>query len=99
MDQTNVDKMTTCQKKVALQYLIFLKQKIRGKIKGMGCADSRKICKCITKDNTIAPTVATEALFLTCLTNTMEHREVAAVKLPWEFMQANMEVETVHMKM
>ena len=60
-------------KKVALQYLMFLKQNTFRKIKGRVCADSRKQREYLTKDDTIAPTVATESLFLTCLVNTTEH--------------------------
>ena len=43
--------------------------------------------------------MATEALFLTCLINAMEHRKVATVDIPGAFMQADMEGETVHMKL
>ena len=52
---------------------MFLKQKISGKIKGRGCADGRKQRKYLTKEDIILPTVATEALFLTCLIYAMEH--------------------------
>ena len=41
MDPKNADEMTKCQKKVALQYLIFLKKKICGKIKVRGCSNGR----------------------------------------------------------
>ena len=41
MDPENADEMTMCQKKVALQYLMSLKQKRGGKIKGRKCADGR----------------------------------------------------------
>ena len=43
--------------------------------------------------------MATEALLLTCLINATEHREVATVDIPVAFMQADMEGETVHMKL
>ena len=46
-----------------------------------------------------ARTVATESLFLTCLINAMEHRKVATVDIPGAFMQADMEGDTVHMKL
>ena len=99
MDPENADEMTMSQKKVALQYIMSLKQKRRGKIKGRGCADGRKQRENLTKDDTSAPTVAMEALLLTCLINTMEHRKVATVDIPGAFMQADMEGETVHMKL
>ena len=99
MDPQNADEMTTIKKKAALQYLMFLKQKRCGKIKGRGCADGRKQHKYLTKDNTSAPTVATEALFLTCLINSMELHKFSTVNIPGAFMQADMEGETVHMKL
>ena len=43
--------------------------------------------------------MATEALFLTCLINAMEHQKVATVDIPGAFMQAYMEGETVNMKL
>ena len=63
----------------------------------MGCADSRKQRKYLTNDNISATTVATEALFLTCLINTTEHQKLDMVDIPGAFMQADMEGETVHM--
>ena len=78
---------------------MFLKQRRCGKIKGRGCADIRKQCKYITKDNTSAPTVASEALFSTCIIDAMDHQKVATINIHGEFMQADMEGETVHMKM
>ena len=78
---------------------MFLKQKRCGKIKGRRCAEGRKQRKYLTKDDISAPTVATEALFLTCLIDAMEHQKVATVDIPGAFMQADMEDETVHMKL
>ena len=43
--------------------------------------------------------MSTEAIFLTCLIDAMEHRKVANVGIPGSFMQADMESETVHMKL
>ena len=43
--------------------------------------------------------MATEALFLTCLADAMKHRKVATVDIPGAFIQTDMEVETVHMKL
>ena len=78
---------------------MFLKQKRCRKIKGRRCADGRKKREHFTKDNTSAPTVATEALFLMCLINAMEHQKVATVDITGVFMQSDMEGETVHMKL
>ena len=60
------------QKKAALRYLMFLKMKRSGKIKGRGCADGRKQRIYKTKEETSSPTISTEALFLTCMINALE---------------------------
>ena len=60
------------QKKATLQYLMFLKQKRSGKIKGQGCADGRKQRLYMNKDNVSSPTVSTQGLLLTCIINAME---------------------------
>ena len=99
VDLKNADEMTTCQKKVALQYIMFLNQKRLGKINGRGCADGRKPHKYLIKDYTRAPTVAMEALFLTCLIDAMDHHEVVTLDIHGAFMQADTEGETVHMKL
>ena len=49
------------------------------KNKGKGCADGRKQCEYLTKDDTNEPTVAMGSLFLTFLINAMENRNVATV--------------------
>ena len=90
MNPKNANKMTTSLKKSVLQYLIFLKQKICGKIKGRWCADGIKQREYLTKDDTSAPTVATEVFFLTCLINAMDHQKVATVNIAGAFMQAYM---------
>ena len=43
--------------------------------------------------------MATEALFLTCLIDAMEHCKVETVYIPGAFMQADTEGETVHVKL
>ena len=42
MEPIDVNDMTKEEKRVCLQYLMFLKQKRSGRIKGRGCADGRK---------------------------------------------------------
>ena len=43
--------------------------------------------------------MVTEALFLTCLIDAMEHQKFATVDIPGAFMQVDMEGETMHMKL
>ena len=69
------------------------------KNKWKGMCRRKKQRKYFTKDNTSAPTVATESLFLTYLIDAMEHQKVAAFDIPGAFMQADTEGDTVHMKL
>lgn len=89
--------LTPEQKREALAYLMFLKRKRGGKIKGRGCADGRKQRAYTAKEDAASPTVATEAVFLTAVIDAMEGREVAVFDVPGAFMQADMD-ELVHMR-
>lgn len=85
-------------KKDALEYLMFLKEKRCGKIKGRGCANGTKQWKYTSKHEKSAPTVATEALLLSCVIDAKEGRDVATCDIPGAFMQADMD-ELVHAKL
>ena len=91
------DTLMRDQKKAALRYLMFLKMKRSGKIKGRGCTDGRKQRVYKTKEETSSPTISTEALFLTCIVDAMEGRDVATLDIPGAFMQADMD-ELVHLR-
>ena len=99
MDPRNPTVMSAQETNAALQYLMFLKQKYYGKIKVRGCADGRKKRGSIDKSETNEPTVATEALMLTCVIDAMERRDVATVDIPGAFLQADMKGDDVYMKM
>ena len=85
------------QRKEALAYLMFLKHKHCGKIKGHGCADGRKQRAYIAKEDLMAPTVSTEAVFLTAVIDALENRDVAVLDVPGAFMQADIN-ELVHVR-
>ena len=85
------------QRKEALAYLMFQKRKRCGKIKGRGCADGRKQRAYITKEESTAPTVSTEAVFLTAVIDAMEGRNVVVLDVPGAFMQAEID-ELVHVR-
>jgi hypothetical protein len=80
-----------------LNYLMFLKEKRTGIIKGRGCADGRKQQSLITKENASSPTVSLESLLLTCAIDAMERRYVAKTDIPGAFMHADMD-ELVHIR-
>ena len=86
------------QKKNALGYLMFLKQKRTGQIKGRGCADGRKQRLNTPKDAASSPTVATESVLLSCVIDAKERRDVATVDIPGVFMQGDQD-GTVHMRL
>ena len=60
------------QKGKALGYLMFLKQKRCGRIKGRGCADGRKQLIWTMKEDATSPTVSTEAVLLTSVIEAKE---------------------------
>ena len=90
--------LSPMQKKNALGYLMFLKQKQTGQIKGRGCADGCKQRLNTPKDAASSPTVATESVLLSCVIDAKERRDVATVDIPGAFMQGDQD-ETVHMRL
>ena len=90
--------LTSSQHKATLQYLMFLKEKRCGKVKAWGCADGCKQRLYKTTDETSSPTMNVEALFITCLIDAMEGREVMTCGIPGTFMQSKMD-ELIHMKL
>ena len=90
--------LSPAQKKNALGYLMFLKQKRTGQIKGRGCADGRKQRLHTPKDDASSPTVATESVLLSCVIDAKECRDVATVDIPGAFMQGDQD-ETMHMRL
>jgi hypothetical protein len=87
----------TCKERHdSLRYLMFLKEKRCGKIKGRGCADGRKQRDFLTKEETSSPTVAIGSVMLSCTIDAHEHRDVATTDIPGAFLQTDME-GNVHM--
>ena len=64
--------LTPAQKREALGYLMFLKKKRNGTVKGHGCADGRKQRAYITKEDSTSPTMSTEAVFLMAVVDAWE---------------------------
>jgi hypothetical protein len=91
IDSINPSDLTPEERKGALRYLMFLKEKRDGMIKGRGCADGRPQQDYMTKENTSSPTVAPETLLVTCLIDAIEKRDVATLDIPGAFMQSEME--------
>jgi len=98
MEPIDPANLTQEQKKMALEHLMFLKKKRCGRIKGRGCADRRKQRICKSKGETSAPTVSTEALFLSCMIDALERRDAATVDIPGAFVHAEMD-ELTHVRL
>ena len=97
MQSVNRKELSPSQKREALGYLMFLKKKRCGTIKGRGCADGRKQRAYITKEESTSPTISTEAVFLTAVIDAWENRKVAVLDVPGAFMQVDMD-ELVHVQ-
>ena len=95
VNQSDISREET---KCALQYLMFLKEKRSGKIKGRGCADGRKQRLYKGKDETSSPTVFIESLFLSSMIDGYKHRKVMTLDIPGAFMQTDID-ETIHIRL
>ena len=80
-----------------LGYLMFLKKKRSGIIKGRGCADGRKQRAYITKEESTSPTISMETVFLMAVVDAWESRKVVVLDVPGAFMQVDMD-ELVHVQ-
>jgi hypothetical protein len=98
MEPKRPQTLTQQDKRNSLSYLMFLKEKKNGAIKGRGCADGRKQREFISKEESSSPTVSTEAVFLTSVIDAREGRDVATVDVPGAFMQADMD-DVVYMRL
>ena len=83
-------KITRQEVKRALNYLMFLKRKSSGHLKGRGCADGRPQREFISRDEASSPTVNLHALYLTSIQDALEGRDVATVDIPGAFLQTDM---------
>ena len=90
--------MSKSDKSEALRYLMFLKEKADGTIKGRGCADGRKQRRFIDKDSASSPTISTEALFLIITIAAKEKRKVGTVDVPGAYLQTDLKDEKVIVK-
>jgi hypothetical protein len=87
----NANELSATEKRAALDYLMFLKEKRNGLIKDGDCVDGRKQRSYITKEESSSPTVAIECVLKSCMIDAHERRNVAVVDIPGAFTQADME--------
>jgi Reverse transcriptase (RNA-dependent DNA polymerase) len=94
----NANTMSLTEKREALPYLTFLKQKRSGQIKGRGCADGWRQRIYSKKEDASSPTVAIESVFITSIIDASENRDIATVDIPGAFLQADVD-EIMHIKL
>jgi hypothetical protein len=98
MEPVAANSLSYAEKKKALEYLMFLKEKHTGKIKGRGCADGQKQQLYTAKEDASSPTVSIESIMLTSVIDALEGRHVATADFPGAFMQADID-EVLHMRL
>jgi len=97
-EMQQLHEMKAIEQKAALEYLMFLKKKQCGRIKGRGCADGRKQRLYKSKEDTSSPTARTESLFLSSILDAKEGCHVVTCDIPGTFLQAEMD-ETIIMRL
>ena len=85
--------LTHAQRQTVLESHMFLKQKRTGTIKGRTVAGGNKQRDFISKEEASSPTVATEAVLLSCIIDADERRDVAVIDIPNAFIQTRIEDE------
>jgi hypothetical protein len=90
------NQITCKERRDSLRYLMFLKEKGCGKIKGRGCAEGRKQRDFLTKEEISSPTDAIESVMLSCTIDAHEGHDGATADIPGAFLQTDME-GNVHM--
>jgi hypothetical protein len=66
---------------------MFLKEKRDGSLKGRTVAGGNKQRDYISKEDASSPTIATEAVLLSCIIDAKEGRDVAVINIPNAFIQ------------
>ena len=76
MCPTNPKEMSQTNRNDTLAYLMFLKEKRSGVVKGRGCANGRNVQLWFSKGETLKPTVMMESVFLTSVINAKDLHHV-----------------------
>jgi hypothetical protein len=82
--------LTEEERATALKYLMYLKEKRNGIIKGRGCADGRPQRLYTDKSDSSSPTASLAGVMTTCVIDAYEQRDVATVDIPGAFLQTKM---------
>ena len=86
-DPRHRHELSTKEQSEVLESQMFLKLKRDGKIKGREVSGGKKQRDFISKEESSSPTVATEAVLLSCVIDAQEHQDVATIDIPKAFIQ------------
>ena len=86
------------QRSRVLEYLMFLKQKRTGLIKGRGCADGRPQRLWTSKEDSRSPTAHLESVIFTAVIEAFERRYVITLDIPGAFLQT-LQDDEVHVRL
>jgi len=90
------NEMSHEERRKALKYLMFLKEKRNGTIKARGCADNRPQRVWPNKEETGLPKISIEAMMLSCAIDAKENRYIVVSDIQVAFLHADMD-NNVHM--
>ena len=82
--------LTKEERTKALRYLMYLKEKRDGRIKGRGCADGRSQQKYTEKIDTSLPAASLATIMLKCMITAFKRRDFTAVDIPGSVLQTKM---------
>ena len=88
-----VSKMSTQERRRAIEALMFLAEKRDGTIKGRQVYNGKPTREWLSREDSASPTVSLESIFLTAAIDGKENRDVMTVDIPNAFIQTNMEYE------
>ena len=79
------DELSTEDKKRALRYLMFIKEKRDGAIKARGCTDGRPQRQYTEKSDASSPTVSLEAMMISCCIDAKEYETGGCLPVSWQY--------------
>jgi hypothetical protein len=85
--------LSQVHRQTVLESHMFLKQNRDGNIKGRTIACGNTQCDYISKEDASSPTIAMEAVLLSCIIDAEEGRDAAVVEIPNAFVQTRVENE------
>jgi hypothetical protein len=90
--------LTPEQRNKVLEYLMFLKEKRDGRIKGRGCADGRPQRLWTAREDSRSPTAHIESVFICAAIAAHERRHTVTLDIPGAFLQTEQD-EEIHVRL